>query len=302
MREPPTLPWSEVEALARTPTCVVWGTARARSTLAWPDATWVESAAPRAGVKDVIAIGGGMHLDAVKRAWRGIGASRLVAVPTVWGSGAEASPIAVWTEGGEKRFALDEALRPQAMAFYDGFAGSLSDAQVRAACGDTWAHAVEGFLSPLASAGLRVELSALMRDLLALPVAADARWFPLSARAAAGQAESSVGLVHGLAHVLEPRVEGLGHAALCATFLAPVLRFNARASAKWTDLTSEYGLDADAILRVADGLSTAEARRALAPRVRECWRLILRDASTRTNSTLVRPADVDAFVALLEAP
>jgi len=302
MREPVTLPWSEVEGLARQPGTLTWATPRARRVLGWPSARWIDSAAAVPEAQTVIAIGGGAHLDFVKLRWRGTGASRLVAVPTIWGSGAEASPVAVWTEAGQKRFTVDEALRPGAMAFFDGFAASLSSEQVRAACGDTWAHAIEGFLSPIASDALRAELAELIRQLLALPIAPDARWFSLSARAAAGQAESSVGLVHGLAHVLEPRVPGAGHASLCATVLAPVLKFNAASSDKWRSLTAQHGLDGAAILERVASLSTREARQALAPHVLAHWKLVLRDPCTRTNSALVRPDSLGALLAQLEAP
>ena len=302
MREPVTLPWGEVEALARRPGTLTWATPRARSVLRWSEARWIDSEAPMPGAQALIAVGGGAHLDFVKRRWRATGATRLVAVPTIWGRGAEASPVAVWTEAGQKRFSMSEALRPDAMAFFDGFAATLSLEQVRAACGDTWAHALEGFLSPLATDALRAELAALVGELFALPIAADPRWFPVSARAAAGQAEASVGLVHGLAHVLEPRVSGAQHATLCAAFLAPVLKFNAASSEKWGVLTRQYGLDADAVLERVSGLATSEARRALAPHVSASWKLVLRDPCTRTNSALVRPDSLPAFLALLEAP
>ncbi|GMU62274.1 MAG: hypothetical protein AMXMBFR34_40370 [Myxococcaceae bacterium] len=301
MREPPTLPWAEVEALARDASTLTWATPRARRQLGWTGARWIDSEVAVPGAQTVIAVGGGAHLDHVKLRWRQTDASRLIAVPTVWGSGAEASPVAVWTEDGQKRFKLDEALRPHAMAFCEVFAVTLSPEQVRAACGDVWAHALEGFLSPLASDGLRSELAEVLRALEALPIAADPRWFPVSARASAGQAESSVGLVHGLAHVLEPRVPGTSHAGLCATFLLPVLRFNASTSEKWATLTAQHGLDAAGILARVGELSSREARQALAPHVSTHWKLVLRDPCTRTNSALVRPDSLSAFLGFLEA-
>jgi alcohol dehydrogenase class IV len=209
--------------------------------------------------------------------------------------------VAVWTEGGKKQFELDEALRPSAFAYCAGFAASVTPALARAACGDVWAHAIEGFLSPLASDELRGELAALVGELLALPIAADARWFAPSGRAAALQARSSVGLVHGLAHVLEPalaRVE-LGHARLCSLFLAPVLRWSATTSSKWNELTAQYGIDRAAVEAVALGLTDAPALRELAPAVEAHWRTILRDPCTRTSSVLVRPDSLAALVAAM---
>lgn len=301
MRELSVLPWDEVVALTHQPQTLVWAIPLARERLGWPHARWINAALPVAGAQTVIAIGGGSHLDHAKLHWREVGASRLIAVPTLWGSGAEASPVAVWTEGGQKRFQLDERLRPHAIAFFDAFVDSVPEERARAACGDTWSHALEGFLSPLASDALRTELAGLIRELLTLPLGADPRWFPVSARAAAGQAESSVGLVHGLAHTLEPLV-GVDHASLCSLFLAPVLRFNLATSEKWTALTTQYGLDAPAILARVASLSTPAARMALAPQITEHWKKVLRDPCTRTNSALVRPDSLPALLAALEVP
>jgi alcohol dehydrogenase class IV len=313
MAETPIVPWAEVEALAASRETVVWATERAWKALAprWKAATWLDdahagsAAAPVATT--VIAVGGGGLLDRAKLAWLGWRADapalRLVAVPTIWGSGAEVSPVAVWTEGGKKHFKLDLALRPSAAAYHAAFATSITPEVARAACGDVWAHAVEGFLSPLASDEVRAELAALVGELLALPLAADARWFEPSGRASVLQARASVGLVHGLAHVLEPALAeaSLGHARLCALFLAPVLRWNASVSSVWRELTAQYGVDREAVEAVALQLTDATALRALAPAVEAHWRTILRDPCTRTNAALVRPDSLAALRAAMTA-
>jgi alcohol dehydrogenase class IV len=302
MHEPPTLLWSDVEALARQEGTIVWATRRARQVLGWAEARWIESADLVRDGCDLIVIGGGAHLDHVKRHWRGTGARKLIAVPTIWGSGAEASPIAVWIEDGKKQFVKSGAIRPDAMAFYEDFMLTLSPNQVRSACGDTWAHALEGFLSPLATDELRAELAALIRQLQTMPIGLDARWFSLSASASAYQACASVGLAHGIAHVLEPRLMQAGHASLCATLLAPVLRFNDAVSEKWRLLTARFDLDGDEILACVSGLSTLDERRALSPHVAVHWRAILRDPCTRSNSVLVRPDGLAALQHFLERP
>lgn len=211
------LPWPEVAARAALPTTRVICTPRAAHLFKNPatEGTGSYPLTPRSLDQDVrnpdtidtvIVAGGGSLIDHVKRVWRTEypAARELIAVPTIWGSGAEASPVAVWTEDGKKRFALDESLRPTFVSFNPGFAVTVSPERARDACGDVWSHAIEGFLSPLSDDALRGQFAALIARLLELPIAADARWFEPGAEAAVLQARASVGLVHGLAHVLEP--------------------------------------------------------------------------------------------------
>jgi alcohol dehydrogenase class IV len=161
----------------------------------------------------LIAVGGGLLIDQAKLARQETAGVKLAAIPTLWGSGAEFSPIAVWMEGGKKLFRRDPALLPDVAIYFPDFAKTLSPELMRWGCGDAWAHALEGFLSPLASDETRRGLASTLQGMLNLGVGNDPQWFELSALACAGQATSSVGLVHGMAHALEG-VLGLGHARL----------------------------------------------------------------------------------------
>jgi alcohol dehydrogenase class IV len=299
----PIVPFSSLAAIAARPSTLVIAGDRARSHLAtdWRDACWGPlPVAPSGGqrVGTVIVVGGGSLIDQIKRTWRQEwpDAEELIAVPTIWGSGAEASPVAVWIEGGKKHFELSEALRPTKIAFDVRFAATVSEERARDACGDVWAHAIEGFLSPLATAEIRTELAALIGRLVDFPVGPDSRWFLAGAEAAALQARSSVGLVHGLAHVLEP-ASGLGHARLCALLLAPVVRWNAATSTTWPELTAEYGIDRARVEAIAEGLGDPAERRALIPAIEANWRTVLRDPCSRTNSALVRPDSLSGLIA-----
>lgn len=252
----------------------------------------------------LVVVGGGTMIDEAKRFVHDNAPSvRLIAIPSIWGSGAEASPVVVLNRGGKKDIAMGEEFLPYARAVWPELAATISNERARDACGDCWAHAVEGFLSPLASAELRSEIAALIREMLALPLAPDARWFEVSARAAAAQARSSVGLVHGIAHVIEgpmtaARGAEWGHARLCATYLGPVVRFHRRAGTKVKSLFEEYGLDMTAIEQIADQLFDAEHYRPTLPALEEHWPAVLRDRCTRTNATLVRRDDLQFFLEL----
>jgi alcohol dehydrogenase class IV len=241
----------------------------------------------------LVAVGGGKLIDEAKILRAQTHGAKLAAVPTLWGSGAEASPIAVWTEGDRKAFRRDPSLLPDFAVYVPEFAETLSPSLARWACGDAWSHALEGFLSPLADDTTRKELAGVMGRMLRLGVKNDAGWFELSALSCAGQAKSSVGAVHGIAHVMESP-SGFGHARICATSLLPVMAFNAERSPKWP-LLAEYAIDAEAVMAVSGALfdvgDYAKIKALMATR----WRDILRDPCTRTNSALLRPDDLAFF-------
>lgn len=254
----------------------------------------VENQEPQvSGFDWLVAVGGGSLLDAAKLLRHRTPGLKLAAVPTLWGSGAEASPIAVWTEDGEKKFLMEAALLPDVVCHVPELAESLPDSLVHWACGDAWSHALEGFLSPLASDGTRADLAEVIRGMMELGISNDPRWFQSSALACAGQAQSSVGLIHGMAHVAEGPM-GLGHARLCATLLLPVMRFNQTKSPKWA-LLADHGLSGDRILEIVSTLFCKEDYAQGIGSLTGRWNAVLRNPCTRTNSALVRPDDKTYF-------
>lgn len=279
---------------------VVWASARGA---AW----WRANGAPVAPValgtgcgpttKTVVVIGGGALLDEAKLARRSHApAARLVAVPTIWGSGAEASPVAVVSRDGTKVIDVDTALCPDAVLHDPAFAATVPVARAREACGDVWAHALEGFASPLASFELRADLAVLVRALLVLPLGPDPRWFAAGEAACAGQARSGVGLVHGMAHVLEETLADPAwhHARLCAAVLLPVITFDCTTD-KWPHLFTEHGVPLEDVLATARELFDATAWRELIPAIVGAWPRIIRDPLTRTNAAMVRPGSLAFF-------
>jgi len=193
---------------------------------------------------------------------------------------------------------IDDALLPDVRVLWPELGESVPPQRAREACGDTWAHAVEGFLSPLATDELRDELGSIIDKLIVLPIGYDPRWFDVSARACAAQARSSVGLVHGIAHVLE--TPQWNHARLCATWLLPVLRFNAAHSDRMRTLLGDETLERieEKATQLFEADAFEETRRALI----EQWPQVLRNPSTRTNVVLVRPAHLRFFEELHVAP
>ncbi|MDH3275721.1 MAG: iron-containing alcohol dehydrogenase [Gammaproteobacteria bacterium] len=252
--------------------------------------------------KCVIVIGGGTLLDAAK-AWRAdqSPATRLIAVPSIWGSGAEVSPIVVANDLGQKDIRMDDRFLPDQVVYWPELADDIPGDLARTACGDSWSHALEGFLSPLADDALRNEIAELISRMLNTPLGNSPRWFKLSAEACGAQACSSVGLVHGIAHTLEGPLrtsfpdQRWGHAKLCSSFLAPVMAFNGQGDGKSNRLLAQYGVDKKGVLKIARELHDASAYRTALPFLIDNWRTILRDQCTRTNVRLVRPSDLEFF-------
>ena len=243
----------------------------------------------------LIVIGGGTLLDRSK-IWRARYAPgiRLIAIPSLWGSGAEVSPVAVSNHRGEKEIVIGDEFIPDICCLWPELAVTVPDHMARHACGDAWSHALEGFLSPLADKDVQLQLAEVIQEMVKLPLASDPRWFELSARACAGQARSSVGLVHGIAHSLERYLladfpeAGWGHAKLCSILLLPVIEFNRQHSPKWERLTQQYELDDAAILNLLQELHDADSYQQVLPFLDLHWMEILRDPCSRTNSALVR--------------
>lgn len=256
-----------------------------------------------AETETLIVIGGGTRLDAAK-VWRSEHrpALRLVAIPSLWGSGAEASPVAVLDHRGTKEIRIGGHLLPDIRCILPELAVTIPDDLARYGFGDVWSHALEGFLSPLASAELRAELAGVMGSMLAQPVTGnDPHWFELSAQACSGQARSGVGLVHGIAHVMEGPLRelqpdaGWGHARLCSLFIYPVMRFNRHASDTFDALLTSHGLDPDRILARLQTLYSCHDFNAALPSLTAHWKAILRDRCTRVNSVLARPQSLAYF-------
>jgi len=245
----------------------------------------------------LVAVGGGTLIDEAKVACRAGMPIRLVAIASLWGSGAESSKVVVLSRDGKKDIRVDPLWLPDVIVTWPELGATVDAERARRACGDVWSHALEGLLSPLATPTLRREIGTIVTRLLEMPLAYDPEWFDLSARACAAQAQASVGLVHGIAHTLEgvPGAPPAGHAALCATFLAPVLEWNRRGAA-WRDRLAECDLSEEPILAVSARLHEPRLYAAFLPLLEREWRAVLRDPSTRTNGTLVRPEALSHFL------
>ena len=249
----------------------------------------------------LIVAGGGTLIDRAKvfrkNNWPAL---NLIAIPTIWGSGAEVSPVAVLTST-KKDIHFSDDLIPDHYVVWPELAQSAPAELLRFACGDVWSHALEAFCSPLATETIRKQAADLMNEIASYPLGFDARWFDASAAACLLQARSSVGLIHGFAHVLEPLLLSSdpnghwGHAKLCSIFLSPVLNFNLSRSPKVQSFAINFGLDLDKVRAVTKSLFDGQAYTAAMTVAEQHWDTIARDRCSRTNCILVRRDSLEYF-------
>jgi len=267
-----------------------------------PYHTWAPSEPLPDSVDTLVVVGGGTLIDRAKffRA-KNHPTLRLWAVPSLYGSGSEVSPIAVLDEGGVKEIHMGAEFLPDAHGYLPELA-KIAPAHVRHwGRGDIWAHALEALLSPLALSTTTASAARLLHDMLAQPVTDAAQWFERSANACRLQAASSVGLVHGMAHTLEPVLRAAhprqhwGHARLCALLLAPVFDFNRLHADKVDCIFQPLGLSPEAVRRALSAWFVHADYDLLRPHLVSHWMTILRDRCTRTNGVLVKPAHLNFF-------
>jgi 1-propanol dehydrogenase len=273
---------------------VAWVTPSAQERFAYLPSAPIGALPPSADV--LLAIGGGSIIDQAKWAAKGASATiPIIALPTIWGSGAEASPIVVLTSAAGKKIHVGEHLLPDARILVNGITDTASPDLLRWASADVWAHALEGFLSPLADGETRTQLAAVMTELTRMDptTAFEGEWFGQSAAACSLQAQASVGLAHGIAHQIEA-VSGFGHARVIAAALPVVLEMHSDTD-RYAELLAEYGLSADAIHSAIHHLASDDDMDIIRPLVASHWQQILRDPCTRTNGFLVRRHAVEYF-------
>ena len=254
-----------------------------------------------ADAETLVVAGGGAIIDRSKHFRQSQSpALRLIAIPSLWGSGAEVSPVAV-LNGQKKDIHFSDDLIPDRFVVWPDLARSAPSHLLECACGDVWAHAFEAFCSPLASREIRRCSADLMNEIAGYPIAFDSRWFDAGASACLLQARSSVGLVHGFAHVLEPLLKSAqpeshwGHAKLCSIFFLPVLRFNLSRSPKVETLASQFGLNLEAVSRAAQALFRVDDYSSAISVASQHWETIARDCCSRTNCVLVRRDSLEFF-------
>src|SRR5512146_2793950 len=260
-----------------------------------------------ADAETLLVIGGGTAIDHAKYFRLTQRPSlRLIAIPSIWGSGAEVSPIVV-LPGEKKDIHRNHDFIPDQYVVWPELTESAPPNLLRFACGDVWAHAFEAFCSPLATEAIRQQAAELMKEIASYSAGFDARWFDASAAACLLQARSSVGLVHGFAHVLETSLRerepagNWGHAKLCSTFLLPVLNFNLSRSPRVKNLAEQYGLNLDALRTVAQMLFNKQDYLAGMAVAEQHWEAIARDRCSRTNCILVRRDALTFFQQFLAA-
>ncbi len=182
----------------------------------------------------VIGVGGGAVLDTAKIISSEFD-RELILVPTTLGSGAEATPYAVYLVDGRKKVLIDERFIPDSVCLVPEFLKSVSQKSLYLEIADSLAHGLEGLVSRLAHP-LSDQLAKLSLGQICQIISSHTQKerFTIEeltvlqfATHQAGVVQGSVGtgLMHALAHVLGPRF-GLSHAQAIAAVFLPIVRYN----------------------------------------------------------------------------
>ncbi len=179
----------------------------------------------------------------------------LIAAPSTFGTGSEATIVAVLSDPARKlKRSIRHARMLPSAAVVDPLLGAGASSRLTAACGlDALTQAIESHLA----AGSTDLTRALSRQATALIAAAlprlhadpadlGAREMQANGSLLAGMAlnNARLGLVHGLAHPLGARY-GLAHGEACGILLPHVLRFNREtARAGYDEISDLLGQDA----------------------------------------------------------
>ncbi|MFO1490427.1 MAG: iron-containing alcohol dehydrogenase [Kiritimatiellia bacterium] len=254
-------------------------------------------AAIPAGTLTLVVAGGGDRIDRAKvfRA-RHAPHLKLIAVPTLWGSGAEASRVAVLNTPAGKEIHVGDELLPDAIAFPDALIASTPEPLLRAGIGDAFSHVFEAFISPLATDEIRAAAAALLRDMLALDDCASPAWFRHSAHACSLQSRQRHRPHHGIAHTLKE--QPLGVHLPSPRPRRPLLTPLPAARARLPDLAHSEnpppcspppGIDPEALAPASPPSSTHRLRRR-PPRPPDPLARCAHRRCSRVNGVLVRPA------------
>lgn len=256
---------------------------------------------PEQDYATVVVVGGGKLID-FSKVWRKSQnrSIHLVAVPSLWGSAAEVSPIAVINKD-KKEIHTSLKLIPNEVILWDALVKIMPDTLSLSGQGDAWSHLLEGFLSPLSDLELRLEAAQLIRKFTETDLQKDIKWFGLSQKACMVQARSGVGLIHGIAHTLEPLLKKSGqhsiahHAILCSTLLYPVMSYNFERSEKMKVLFIENKLNLSSVFDKLKYLYNETIYDAIFTLMKENWKDVIKNPLSRINSSSVAMGSLDYF-------
>ncbi len=291
----------------------------------------------------IIAVGGGAIIDAAKLAWAhyenptldldgerpsALGPlrskARFIAIPTTAGAGSEASQVAVLTDAklGKKIPWVSSHLVPDIAILDPVLTASLPPELTACAGMDALAHAVEAYVSRLATPMVRMLAAAAIRTVLRHlprvvqnPEDLDARQAMLDAAYVAGtcQSASSTGLAHAISHAAASVLKA-PHAHCLALLLLPTMRFNAEhgAAELYRQLAFDAGYSAagDLIEAINEMLGSLPVPRTLTDLigggvrepdwVKKLSAAAIVDVCHRTNPVRATEADVQTIVETLQ--
>lgn len=208
---------------------------------------WSAADTPLPDAELVVAFGGGFVIDAAKqvasrllnaRRQSGLLGPRIMAIPTISGSGSEVTPFAsVWTNG-RKSSIEDARLYPAELFLVPAFATSVPIDKALPAALDALSHALEAIWNVAATPGSDEAAAAaiatlvpLLRPISRRPLRLSEQAKLMMASALAGQAiaQTRTALAHSISYPVTGEL-GLPHGIASSFALPQIARFNLAAN------------------------------------------------------------------------
>ena len=268
----------------------------------------------------VIALGGGKVLDFAKLAHRTnlnecthdewiqkekiqpVESETLLAIPTTPATGSEISRVAVFMGKNSKMPIFQKNFCPDMMGYFPGLLNYLPREKLIHSLFDSLSHALEGWLSPLATSFLKeiaqTYAAKILNNLETLLEQKSMKLNPLSVfvdgtMAGFVQSYTSVGLTHSLAHAFEFLHPQENHGKLIMNLMSLVFSFNAEKTPKvellFKALNYPFGKFKNLLKEARNKYGVCNV---LVEPNEDNINLVFRDPCTRTNCRLVRKENV----------
>ena len=225
--------------------------------------------------------------------------AQLIACPSLPGAGSESSKVAVISDIDSKYPFVFDSFFSDEILYIAPLYGQLKNRQIVIGLFDVLSHLMEGVLSPIAPFIMKQYAKMgfqMVMDIFKRHMQGESFNFQdimvMSSLAGYTQSFTSVGLLHGISHVLESHGYG-DHAFLNACYFEPVMKYNSEKSPKVQGLVSALDQTVDEFLgNIRCITERFKIEKPVVNGPDDISLLIAKDMCTRTNVRLVRQPDI----------
>lgn len=244
---------------------------------------------PRAESELIVIVGGGFQIDRLKKVTKDFDSEKnILVIPTLFGSGAEVSSVCVVNENDKKIIYNNSKYLPEYYYYSSSFIETWNLEIIKNGIGDLLSHFYEGILSPLRKISHEDKITEFYESSIRQITKADLfSLYEISNQANKIQLEASVGLIHSIAHIVEPKLINVGHACICRNLLLPVMSYNLRSPIVKEKLM-KFGISEKLVIEQCRSLFDKEQYSTIYNTSKKHWSEILSDPFSKLNSSRVK--------------